>query len=181
MQFTNPLASRPESVRTHESSQLRSQRDSDSILKGWRKVGDIGWRVEQLARAVMLIQSNLARMKRRINGGDATIKDKWQKPYKELDTDRSVTKGTWVYISPNNPIVLTGMTDPIAGAGTKAYPGIWEAAQDVPASTGVDDYNVPQTDYPGATGTPTGTTPNYKGDLDGSAVYWILICPTCGL
>lgn len=106
---------------------------------------------------------------------------RWQKPYKELDPDRAVAKGTWVYISPSNPIVTAGMTDPIAGAGTKAYPGIWEAAKDVPASTGVDDYNVPQTDYPGATGTPTGTTPNYKGDLDGADVYWILICPTCGL
>ena len=111
----------------------------------------------------------------------AISSDRWQKPYKELDPDRFVNKGTWVYISPENPIVTTGMTDPIAGAGTKAYSGIWEAAQDVPASTGVDDYNVPQTDYPGATGTPTGTTPNYKGDLDGADVYWILICPTCGL
>lgn len=104
---------------------------------------------------------------------------RWQKPYKELDTDRAVKRGTWVYISPNHSIVTSGMTDPIAGSGTKSFPGIWEAAKDVPASTGVDDYNVPQTDYPGATGTPSGSP--LKGDLDGDDVYWILICPTCGL
>lgn len=105
--------------------------------------------------------------------------DRWQKPFKEIDTDRAVQKGTWVYISPGNPIVVDGMTDPIGGSGTKAIPGIWEARKDVPASTGVDDYNVPQFPYPGATGDPTGTTPNYRGDLDGDDVFWILICPVC--
>lgn len=180
MQFTNPFSNRSASIRTHESSPQRSQRDSDSTYKSWKKIGDAGWRLDQIERALHLLQSNLARMRRRINGGSQ--RDiRWQEPYKELDPDLAVSKGTWVYISPNNPIVTTGMTDPIAGSDTKAYPGIWEAAQDVPASTGVDDYNVPQTDYPGATGTPTGTTPNVKGDLDGDNVYWILICPTCGL
>lgn len=110
-----------------------------------------------------------------IDAGDS----RWQTPYKELDPDRPVAKGTWVYISTLNPIVTVGMTDPIGGSGTKAEPGIWEARKDVPASTGVDDYNVPQIAYPGETGTPTGTTPNYRGDLDGDNVFWIMICQTC--
>ena len=103
---------------------------------------------------------------------------RWQKPYKELDPSVSVSRGTWVYISPSNPIVLTGLTDLVSAATVRAYPGIWEAAKNVPAKSG-SSYNVPQVDFPGGTGTPSGTP--LRGDADGDNVFWILITPTCEL
>ena len=101
---------------------------------------------------------------------------RWQKPKKELDPSVAVRKGTWVYISPLNPLVTDGMDDIESGENVKSYPGIWEAAQDVPKTVG-GSYNVPTTDYPSTT--PSGTP--LEGDLDDDTVYWILICPTCNL
>lgn len=104
---------------------------------------------------------------------------RWQKPNKELDPSKFVRNGTWVYVSPLNPIVVTGLFDYDVADNVKAYPGIWEAAQDIPAEV-AGSYNVPNTDYPSVT--PSGSP--LSGDLDQDeelTVYWILICPTCGL
>lgn len=105
----------------------------------------------------------------------------WQSP-KELDPTVAVSKDTFVYISPLNPLVTTGLTDIDLGVPVKALPGIWQAAQDVPAQTSdtPPQYNVPQIPYPGGGSAPVGTP--LKGDLDGTGVYWILwsqapICP----
>jgi len=179
MPSANPsrmVSSRP----PHEGSRLRSPTDSDDAGQLYKRTSRIRDQSNDTNVALQKLQRTVDQLRRRIlGGGQAATEARWQEPYKELDPDVPVDKGTWVYISPENPLVTTGMTDPIAGSATKAYPGIWEAAQDVPASTGVDTYNVPQTDYPGATGTPSGSP--LKGDLDGESVYWILICPTCGL
>ena len=117
-------------------------------------------------------------MRRRMLGAPNLISQKWQTPWKELDVTIGVLAGTWVYISPQSSIVTVGYTDIVAAENKKAFPGIWEAAQDVPP-TDDEYYHVPQIDYPGATGTPSGSP--LRGDLDGDDVYWILICPTCEL
>lgn len=103
--------------------------------------------------------------------------DRWQKPKKELDPAVAVRKGTWVYVSPNNALVTDGMEDLQSAATVNAYPGIWEAAQDVPATEDGVTYNVPTTDYPSTT--PSGSP--LSGDLDEESVFWILICPTCNV
>lgn len=165
--------------KAHESSALRSPRDSDDVHRQWKRANTSTAQQSSDTIALFNLTRKVEAMRRRILGGlPNQIPDRWQKPYKELDPTVAVTEGTWVYISPSNDLVLTGYTDPTGGAGTKAYPGIWEAAQDVPPTDGTN-YNVPQTDYPGATGTPSGSP--LQGDLDGTGVYWILICPTCGL
>lgn len=177
MNFNNPRNER-KMPRFHEGSQLRSVRDDDNNSKQWQKNQTTTKQGGGHDQAINVLQGQVARLRRRIVGGAAVTEEKWQEP-KEIDTDRDVSKGTWVYISPGNDIVTTGMTDPLAGSNTKAIPGIWEARQNVSSSTGVDDYNVPQFPYPSATGDPTGTTPNIKGDLDSDDVFWILICPVC--
>lgn len=95
----------------------------------------------------------------------------WQNP-KELDPTVAVPKFTRVYISPNNTLVTTGLTDLVSNVVTTAPPGIWETVQNVPAKSG-GKYNVPQIPYPGATGTPSGSP--LKGDLDGVNVFWAFI------
>lgn len=177
MNFNAPLQ-QGKQPRYHEGSDLRSVRDSDvnSRLHSKARVGQR--QSDNLNQSVALLHKQLAGLRRRVVGDISESVFVWQEPYKELDPSVFVEEGTLVYISPNNDLVTTGLTDPTGGAGTKSYPGIWLAVQNVPASDGTN-YNVPQTDYPGATGTPSGTP--LKGDLDGAGVFWVLICPTCGL
>jgi hypothetical protein len=157
---------------------MRSSRDSDDVNRQWQRSNRSNETSQSNQQAINQMADKIERMRRRILGGiSQPIKERWQSP-KELDPTVAVKKGIWVYISPNNDIVITGLNDLVAGTNKKAYPGIWEAAKDVPATDGTS-YNVPQIDYPGATGTPSGTP--LKGDLDGDDVYWILICPTCSL
>lgn len=101
---------------------------------------------------------------------------RWQAPDKELDPTKAVGQNTLVYISPDSPLVLVGITDLISGANAKAQSGTWLATRNVPAQamvSGTLKYNVPQTPYPGSSGTPSGTP--LAGDVDGANVFWVLI------
>lgn len=175
MNFSNPINEK-RLPNFHEGLSIRSVRDDDANSNQWKKNNTTTKQVGSHSQEIISIQSQIAKLRRRVIGGGDLVEEKWQEP-KEIDPNRDVSKGTWVYISPGNDIVITGMTDPLAGSDTKAIPGIWEARQDVPAWD--VDYNVPQFPYPSATGDPAGTTPNIKGDLDSDDVFWILICPVC--
>ena len=107
---------------------------------------------------------------------------RWQTPNKELDPTVSVSKDVWVFISPNNPLVTTGLTDLVTNANVKALPGIWQAAQSVPAKNGDGKYNVPQIPYPPGAPLATITGTPLSGDLDQKqsgvpTVFWIYIAP----
>jgi hypothetical protein len=99
----------------------------------------------------------------------------WQSP-KELDPTVAVAAGTFVYVSPKNPLVTTGLVDLVLGTLTTARPGIWQAVQAVSAKTTAGKYNVPQVPLPGAGSAPSGSP--LKGDADGTNVFWIPWCPT---
>ena len=99
----------------------------------------------------------------------------WQSP-KELDPTVSVSSGTFVYVSPLNTLVTTGLIDLILGVTTTCRPGIWQAVQSVPPKTSLGKYNMPQVPLPGSGGVPTGSP--LKGDADGPNVFWILWAPT---
>ena len=96
---------------------------------------------------------------------------RWQTPKKELDPRAAVSKNVAVYISPNNPIVTTGLVDLTQGILLQAPAGVWLCVQAVPAQAvvgGVTEYNVPQLLAQGAvTGTPL------IGDADAADVYWV--------
>ena len=107
---------------------------------------------------------------------------KWQTPYKELDSSKAVAKDTFVFVSEANPLAVDGLIDLDSGALVKARPGIWQAAQDVPAQVTVDavvKYHVPTLPYPpaGPVGS-VGSAGSMQGDLDQTvssapSVYWI--------
>ena len=113
----------------------------------------------------------------------------WMYPdHKELDSTLAYSKGKAAYISPNNDLVANGRFDPVALTMVTSVAGIWLCVKDVPTQTSttylgaaVYQYNLPQLPYPGATGTPTGSAGNLKGDLDGSNLYWVYLgqAPTC--
>jgi hypothetical protein len=96
---------------------------------------------------------------------------KWQQPDRELNPAINVPKNTLVYISPENPLVTTGLTDLVLGTTVKSVSGVWCSVQNVPAENGSSEYNVPQIPYPGATGTPSGSP--LAGDVDGANVFWV--------
>lgn len=101
----------------------------------------------------------------------------WQTPKKELDPTAAVQKFTFVYISPKNPLVTTGLVDLVLGVSIVARPGIWQAVQAVPAQNSTTlKYNVPQIPLPGSGGVPSGSP--LSGDADGPDVFWILWSPT---
>ncbi len=99
----------------------------------------------------------------------------WQTPNRELDPTKSVPKNTLVYVSPDNPIVTTGLTDLVSGSVVKANPGVYCSAKTIPAQvtiSGTIKYNVPVNPVPGAPSA-TGVTSPITGDYDGTNVYWL--------
>ena len=66
--FVNPI-SRGSQPRFHESSQLRSPRDTDSLHKGWKKNAQSTSQVYNLSQAVEQIQRELNRLRMRKGGG----------------------------------------------------------------------------------------------------------------
>ena len=96
----------------------------------------------------------------------------------ELDTTLAVPQWTFVYISPNAPLVTnTTVKDVVQNAVLVSEPGIWQALVDIPAQTvisGTTFYDIPQSAYPDQTGTPTGSPGAIIGDLDVANVKWKL-------
>lgn len=133
------------------------------------------------ARRIILMHEQLAPVRRPmpipvkpVAGGGGWD---WMYPtHKELDPTLLYTKGKLAFLSPMNPLVVTGLTDIILGSNVKAGAGTWLCVKNVPAAV-TGSYNVPQIPYPGATGTPAGTP--LKGDIDGSNVFWVLVTPIC--
>jgi len=97
----------------------------------------------------------------------------WQTPYKELDPTVVVLTGTAVYISPNNPLVLTGLVDLVSNALTLSRPGTWLSVQNIPVKNGSNKYNVPAVPYPSMGGSVTGSP--LTGDADSANLYWMLL------
>jgi hypothetical protein len=155
-----------------EGSALASNRDDRNNSRLWSKAKTGAQQNEDFGRVLEGLNRQIQQLKKRIPGGyvpSAGIP--WQQPYRELDTTVSVSKGTWVYISPENTIVTAGLIDLVAGINIKSVPGIWEAKQDVPSAVG-GHYNVPQ---PLAQAVPSGSP--LKGDMDAAGLFWVPISP----
>lgn len=99
----------------------------------------------------------------------------WQSPNKELDPTVPVMPGTFVFISPANPISTTGLVDLVYGSLMTARPGIWQAVQLVPAKNSSNEYNVPQIAPLGYPTVPYGTP--LSGNADGPDIFWIPFAP----
>jgi hypothetical protein len=193
MSFTSPLPLK-KVAHIREASSQRSLRDSDAVPKQWKRVNESAAAINGAQNNLESLTMQVAKMRRRILGGGSSPSGlHWQEPYKELDPTVAVAKDTFVEISPNSPLVLTGIFDLVTGELKKAKPGTWQALQDVPTQV-VDPaglpagtyYNMPQLPYPPAAPVTVTGTP-LRGDLDqvdGSGkptVFWILwtAYPTC--
>ena len=181
-----PLLQRP---KFSEGTALSSKRDYRNNSFLWKK-GELNtWQIDSFGLALQKLSREVAKMRRRIVGGNGQGGGwHWQVPF-ELDPTVDVPgpdgNGTMtaVYISKLNPLAVVGMTDIVSNATVVSCQGIWLANQAVPA-TAASKYNVPVFPYPAGaavlgggtflmgTTAPSGTP--LIGDLD-------LIDPATGL
>lgn len=156
----------------HESSAQRTAKDRDDVAQAWKRQAQTQRQSAADGVTLQNLITQVNRLRRQTRGGGGTTASgfKWQEP-KELDPTVAVAEGTFVYLSPNNPLCVTGLTDLVTDTKLRAPAGIWQAAKNVPAQDEALKYNVPQKPYPDATGTPAGSP--LEGDLDGDNVFWI--------
>ena len=146
----------------HEGSTHRSPRDRDDVRQAWKVSTKHREQVTSDRNAIEQLTRKVEGMRRRILGGSGGASSfPWQSP-KELDPTKAVPKDTFVFISPSNSIVTTGLTDLVSEDVAYAVPGIWQAVQDVPAATEIG-YNVPK--LLSATG---------SNLADSEGLFWIL-------
>ena len=107
--------------------------------------------------------------------------DPW--PPVELDPTKAHSTGDYVYISPANTLVTSGMIDLDSDIQTFTDPGIWRAVKAVPAMS-ESMYHVPQLPLPGANGTVPGGSPMKRLILRVTHSLWnqrisTLLCRAC--
>lgn len=146
---------------------------SQPVTRQWLQINDAREATRGLRSGRVTDSSILAGVHRQIMTGVM-----WQTPC-ELDPTCDICPNRLVYLSPQNPLVTTGLIDLVSATLTLSPAGIWLSRQYVPAQNEAGKYNVPQLPYPGATGIPAGSP--LTGDLDGPDVYWVLIAqvPMC--
>ena len=157
-----------------EGSAMAPSRDSRNNAQAWKKSRVMALQEQGNAQAIKQIARQVSKLRRRVvGGGGSTSGLIWQTPNRELDPSVSVSENTLVYISPNNPLVSTGLKDLDTGDVEMAIPGIWCAMVDIPSQVTVSsviNYNVPKEPVVGSvTGTPL------SGDMDTDLVKWKLI------
>ena len=165
----------PQPPKFHESSSLRSPRDSDNTARIWKRAKIINNALKSSQNATAQNARAIDKLRRRSLPSPPPGLQ-WQLPDKELDPTRAVSVGTLVCISPNNPLVTTGLKDLVSGNVTKSTAGTWCCVKNVPAQvtiSSVVNYNVPVSPVPGAPGTPSGSP--LAGDFDATNVFWVPI------
>ncbi len=155
-----------------EGSKLAPFRDDRNTMQAWKKNEVVSRQVQAQLDGLQQMITKMGRQRRRILGAGFPPTWVWKQPYKEIDPALPVAQDTWVYISPNNTIVTTGLVDVVSGLTVKSCEGFWQAAKNVPRATSDGKYNVPVFPYPGATGTPTGSPGIVQGDLDSDTIFW---------
>ena len=168
--FNNPIP-RTGTPNFSELSTLTSPRESDAVARSHIKDSDNTYNLTAIYHAMRQLQSQVNRLRIRSTSPATLFGWQWQIPQKELDPTVAVAKNTVVYISPENPIATTGLTDLILDELMVASPGVWICIQDVPPEITVDSvvmYNMPQVLTSGSvSGTPL------QGDADNANVFWI--------
>ena len=157
-QNSNPTLPKP-----HESSILRSPRDSDDSRKQWKRQATVTDSHRQSIEAVAQLTRTVEKMKRRILGGSGGATSCWHKPINnlyEVDPTYPYNEGSVIHIQATDTLVTTGIrdasnliADPSGATGSlvTSCAGFWVATQDVPAKTNIggnDFWNLPQFPLP---------------------------------
>ena len=194
--FPNP---RPHGPRPtfHESSDLRSPRDSDSVARQWIKERAHARQGQQSLQNVQAIQRQIDRMRLRrgSDGFGSAGGIRWAKP-KEFVPTKTYRRNQLVFVSLDNAAYLTGVSngvDPEDGGaitgldgfgadGDKAMAGLWccihsnrvrsdeQPPVQIPALQPNYDVHVP-------TWSPNMDVDDESEDSEGNytGIYWVLI------
>jgi len=157
----------------HESSRLRSPRDSDDSRKQWIRNKQISTSVESQLQAVNQMIRKVEALRRRILGGAGQATTGWHfEDTIEVDPQNDYPAQSIIHIQATHDLVTTGIRDAANPGGglITSLSGFWVSTQDVPAqstSGGNDVWNLPQ--YP---------LPN-PDDLDDATNFWIYLGDIC--
>lgn len=157
----------------HESSKLRSARDSDDSRKQWLRNRQIANSVENQLQAVNAMMRKLESARRRILGGASQGIKGWHfEDLIEVDPTTDYPAQTVIHIQPTHDLVVTGIRDAANPGGglVLSQSGFWVSTQDVPAQStdsGNDIWNLPQYPLPEPT------------DLDDATNFWIYLGDIC--
>lgn len=136
--YPNPRPNGPR-PQYHESSELRSPRDSDSVARQWLRNRAHGNQGQFGVQNIQQLQRQIDRMRfRKGFGTDGITGLRWAIP-KEFDRAITYEQDELVFISPTNIAATTGVSngiDPAAGGALvgvdgfgadsdKALPGLW--------------------------------------------------------
>jgi hypothetical protein len=147
--------------KAHESSQLRSPRDSDSVNRQWRRHNATHIQESSNTNAIQVLNQKVEKIRRRILGGSGTAFSGWfwTSGQRVFDISQSYNVNQVVYIPPDSALVTIGIDND--GETIFAVPGLWVATQDTDGTTAT----LPQWPYPVA------------DNPDSSSNYWWLISP----
>lgn len=170
---TVSTSTRPPLQYFHESSKLRSGRDSDDSKKQWIRNRQIASTLESQTQAVNQALRRMEAARRRILGGIGGVTQGWHFEDKiEVDNTISYPAQSVIHIQATNDLVVTGIRDAANPSGglVQSQSGFWVSTQDVPAKTtvsGNDVWNLPQYPYPEPL------------DLDDESNFWIYLGEIC--
>lgn len=104
-----PIGPRP---RFHESSELRSDRDSDSVGRLWRKSSNHAQQGQDVLQNVRQLQGQLDRLRVfKGAGSDVPVQGwRWASP-KEYDPTKAYKKNQIIIVSPTNAAHVTGVSN----------------------------------------------------------------------
>lgn len=137
MNFNSPIP-RAVQPRFHESTSMRSVRDSDANAKQWQKSKIISRSFNGINQATEQNTRQIQKLKRRIVGGAAAASISgwyWEEGSRLYGnpTANSYSENQVVKILETDSIVTTGIVCAGSGTAVMATAGKWVCLQDVPA------------------------------------------------
>jgi len=160
----------------HESSALRSPRDSDDSRKQWKRARITNAQEESTKQAINLLSRQVEKIRRRILGGAQSGVSGWywndnQKLYGD-PTVNNYSKNQVVKILETDSIVTTGIVCAGSATAVKATAGKWVCLQDVPTLSATDSTNNNPAYIP--------AIPAVSGSLnpDNAGNYWEFLTPS---
>lgn len=161
----------------HESSALRSPRDSDDSKKQWKRSRVTNSQADSHKQAIQALSSQVEKIRRRILGGAqaATTTGWFWTESKRLygdPTANSYKKNQVVKILETDSIVTTGIVCAGSATAVKATAGKWICLQDVPTISATDPTNNNPAYIP--------AIPAVSGSLDpdNAGNYWEFLTPS---
>ena len=157
--------------KAHESSSLRSPRDSDDVRRQWSRANAANQQSQSNTQAVAALSRKVEGLRRRMLGGVPTVTGWHFEDKIEVDPTLNYPAQSVIHIQATHTLVVNGIRDAANPVDPiKSSSGWWVSTQDVTAKhtvSGNEVWNLPQYPLP----VPT--------DLDDPSNFWIFLGDIC--